>query len=265
MTNSAALIKNSIWRKAEFRALPRLAQCTYMQLLGLKDIDRAGLFQLNTRQLVRGCDELTVESLWADLRVLEATRWVFVDEDTDEGFIRHYMSTFEIVKYPQYLQNAYKGARMVESPKIRVALAAELRALKRAEATAVADEIDPDGTVPSPSEHGPSTVHRDVTVIAPTSRSSSRSKSLLVSGQVGEEPSPHCSNHPNGTDRNCFACGQARKSYPERKADWDAERASAAIVARNAAIKACLICDEFGEITFDDAVAKCTHQEADHA
>jgi hypothetical protein len=268
MTNSAALVKESIWRDKDFRLLPRLAQCTYQQLLAQKEIDRAGLIRLHTRSLLRGCEELTEEQLYIDLEMLENGRFVFVDFDTDELFVRSYMRTFNIAKYPQYLANAVKGARMVESLKIRHEVALELQRLRVKVASDAASEIhNPaqcphcDGTVPAPSD----VVPEQCTVPAPCSGSTSSSSVLLVSNHLGEEPSPFCSNHPKGTDKSCFACGQARRTYPERHSRWSSAVMEAAALQRQAAIDACRLCDEFGDITFDDSVRRCDHQEQAHA
>lgn len=268
MTNSAALVKESIWRDKDFRLLPRLAQCTYQQLLAQKEIDRAGLVRLHLRSLTRGCEELTEDQLLADLKVLEIGRFVFCDMDTDELFVRSYMRTFNIAKYPQYLANAIKGARMVESLKIRHEVALELHRLRVKVASDAASEIhNPercphcDGTVPAPSDLVP----EQCTVPAPSSGSTSSSSVLLVSNHFGEPPSEFCPSHPNGTEKNCFACGQARRDYPERKDHWDRAVMDAAALQRQTAIDNCRLCDEFGDITFDDSVRRCDHQEQAHA
>jgi hypothetical protein len=269
VSNSAALVKESIWRDKDFRRLPRLSQCTYQQLLAQKEIDRAGLFRLHTRSLLRGCEELTEEQLYIDLEMLEIGRFLFVDPDTDEGFIRSYMRTFNVAKYPQYLANAIKGARMVESLKIRHEVALELQRLKVTVASDAAAEIhNPeqcphcDGTVPAPCDDVPA----PFTVPAPSSGSTRSSEVALVSTSVGEQqPSEFCPKHPNGTEKNCFACGQARRDYPELMAVFEQCRREAAAATRQAAIDDCLVCDEFGDITFDDSVRKCDHQAAAHA
>jgi hypothetical protein len=268
MTNSAALVKESIWRDKDFRRLPRLAQCTYQQLLAQKEIDRAGLMRLHTRSLLRGCEELTEEQLFTDLEMLQIGRFVFVDHDTDEAFVRAYMRTFNVAKYPQYLANAVKGARMVESELIRHELALELQRLGKKEASEAASDIhNPEqcshcaSTVPAPSD----VVPEQFTVRAPCSRSTSSSEVLLGSGSFGEPPSEFCDDHPNGTNKNCFACGQARRAYPDLMAAWIKHQRETEAQARQAAIDACLMCDEFGDITFDDAVRKCEHPEVAHA
>lgn len=267
MSNGAALVKESIWRDKDFRRLPRMAQCTYQQLLAQKEIDRAGLFRLHTRSLLRGCEELTEEQLYVDLEMLEIGRFLFVDPDTDEGFIRSYMRTFNVAKYPQYLANAVKGARMVESLKIRHEVALELHRLKVKVAADAADEIhNPeqcphcDSTVPAQSE----VVPERFTVRAPCSGSTSSSEVPLVSNHLGEPPSEFCPKHPSGTEKNCFACGQARRDYPAAQAKWDEQQRALAAWRRQVLIDACELCDEFGDITFDDSVRKCDHQAAAH-
>lgn len=155
MANAAALIRESIWRNREFRALPRQAQCTYMQLCSQKDLDCAGLLTLNVGLLAKGCDEVDHETICRDLETLEAHRFVIVDEETDEVFIRAYMRTAEVVKSPNVLKSALKSARLVASGKLRSEVAAELRRLHRADADKVADQIDPQanpsGTIRNPS------------------------------------------------------------------------------------------------------------------
>lgn len=85
------------------------------------------------------------------------------------------------------------------------------------------------------------------------------------SGYVGTEgdsardetspPSPHCLDHPEGTERPCHPCGEARR----RRRDWDDTRkrervearsseARAAAQARADAITACSLCDDDGYV-----------------
>jgi hypothetical protein len=228
MANAAALINEGLWRKdVEFRKLPRLAQCTFCQVLSMKDLDTAGVLTLHLDLLAKACDELTVEQLHADLDALEARRFVFVDYDTDELFIRSYVRNVS-VKNRNSWYSVPKNSRMVASEKIRRELAAELRRLRRKDADEIADEIDPNQTPSGPGRDGVETGSVPGTPSAPARDGDSLVQvpvlgSLSAVGSVGKEPSPTCSAHPNGTDRDCFACGQSRKGYPERKAKWDAD------------------------------------------
>lgn len=287
MANSAGMLKESIWRDGHFRALSRTAQCTYAQLLSQKDLDRAGMQPLQITKWAKGCDAMTAGELQADLDELERERFVFYDEDTDELFVRAYMRTTEVTRYPQYLKSALKCAVMVASPKLRRELAIELRRLRKPEANQVADEIDPtdpdpddtvtepcenpSDTVPEGCENGSSTVNPSGTVPEP-SRERVRvgvRELTLVSTQVGERSAPppeFCPKHPAGTDDPCRACQRHR----ERHTAWqlaDAERQTAAIdeqrkaerderlTAKAQAIAACRMCDQDGY----NGLAVCDH------
>jgi hypothetical protein len=147
MANTAGVLKESIWRDKEFRALPRTAQATYAQLISQKELDRSGVQPLQIAKWTKGCDTFTAEDFAADLKVLEQRRFVFVDEDTDELFIRSYMRHCDVARYPNILKNALRCAGMVASDKIRFELAKELRRLRKPDADRVADQIQPE-TVP---------------------------------------------------------------------------------------------------------------------
>lgn len=274
MANSAGMLKESIWRDGHFRALTRTAQCTYAQLLSQKDLDRAGMQPLQITKWAKGCNEMSIHDLQADLDELERERFVFYDEDTDELFVRAYMRTTEVTRYPQYFKSALKCAVMVASPKLRHELAVELRRLRKPEATKVADEIDPsdpdpddtvtepcenpDGTVPEGCENPAGTVNPDGTLPEP-SRERVRvgvRELTLVSTQVGERCAPppeFCPKHPGGTTDPCRACQRYREQYSQ----WAADDAALAAAeqraqhrgerdAKRQAIAACRLCDQDG-------------------
>lgn len=152
MANSQGVLLESIWRDKDFRALPRTAQATYGELISQKELDRAGIQPLMVSKWSKGCDEITDDDVWADLAILQERRFVFYDTETDELFVRAYMRTCDIVRYPNILKNALRCAGLVASEKLRHELAVELRRLRRAEATKVADEIDPGEVFANPSE-----------------------------------------------------------------------------------------------------------------
>ena len=85
------------------------------------------------------------------------------------------------------------------------------------------------------------------------------------SAREDEPPSPNCIDHPEGTDRPCHPCGEARR----RRRDWDdarkrmarearSEQLRAAAQDRARAIAECSLCDEDGYV--DTAV--CGHAQA---
>lgn len=274
MANAQALINEGLWRRdKDFQQLPRMAQCTYIQILSQKDLDTAGVLTLYMELLAKCCDELTTEQLQADFAVLEERRYVFVDYDTDELFIRSYARLVS-VKSPNAWISVPKNARMIASEKIRRELAAELRRIKRKDATDLAAEIDPDGTpseplrnpIPTPSEmDNPS-----------QSRSDPRSLGLVpvpvslpVSGNSGEGHRPECRKHQENYDGPCLRCKQRREWDDLHAAQTEIDELDAKRQRRTAelaAIADCLLCDEGGWCQqTDDTVARCEHPEVRRA
>jgi hypothetical protein len=266
MANAAGFIQESIWRDEHWRRLSRSAQALYMQLLSQKELDCAGVLPLQPNKWAKGCSEVTTEDVLEDLKELQRERFVFFDYDTDEAFIRTYVRNSNVVKIPNMRKSARRAALLIGSEQIRQLLAAELRATEHPEFVALADEINgsPNGS-PDPSPN-PSKTTVEEPLPEPTGVGTGLGVGVtLVSSHLGEKPSEFCQSHPKGTDTGCFACGQARRSFPERKAQWEKHLKEAAALQRQAAIDKCLLCDEFGDITFDDSVRKCDHQEQAHA
>lgn len=168
--NKGGFIQESIWRNPEFRALPRSAQATYCQLITQKEIDKAGMLPYQPTKWVKGCDDMSLSDLLSDLKVLEAARFIIVDEDTDEVLARSYMRNAGVTAIPNVLKNALKSAALVESPTCRRALAEELRRIGKPGCADVANTIDPgpesepdhptDGTVPEGFPNGSRTVSK---------------------------------------------------------------------------------------------------------
>ena len=237
MANGAALIRETIWRNREFRALPRAAQCTYLQLCSQRDLDCAGLLTLNIGVLAKGCNEIDQDAIVDDLKTLESERFVFVDHDTDELFIRSYMRTAEVVKSPNVFKSALKSAAQVESPKLRVEVAAELRRLRRVEADKTANQLDPSetprGDTTNPSETLTETLPKSETLSEPSYPDPvpDQGHSCAV-GQVGEgtDPRPECPKHDENHDGPCHACRLRR--------EWDRDNAERLVADHRTAAEA---------------------------
>jgi hypothetical protein len=292
MANAAGMLKESIWRDKEFRALPRTAQATYAQLISQKELDRAGMQPLQIAKWAKGCDEITDSDISDDLKVLEQHRFVFVDDDTDELFIRSYMRHCEVVRYPNILKNALRCAGLVASEKLRHELAQELRRLRKADADRVADAIEPADFEPetlkgsetkiNPSETVPERLKGFGTLLEPQGYGSGSGSVTLGSSQVGEgpdesrgdetaartdrdDPPPeHCSKHPDGTDDPCRGCAAARE-HREHRERWEArqpERVAAQRAAFWAEVRADPDCDDRGYIEPEAGrVRRCPHHD----
>lgn len=267
MANAAGLVQESIWRDEDWRELSRGAQALYVQLLSQKDLDCAGLLPLQPDKWATGCNSLTVDQVWTDLEELQRKLFVFFDTDTYEAFVRTHIRNSNVMKVPNMLKSARRSAVMVASELIRPILAAELRATGNAECAAVADQIDPNGTLSKPFQN-PSRTLSDSNPFETLPEGSGVGTGMgtgvtLVSTHLREAPpSEFCAEHPNGTERKCFACGQARRSYPRRKAEWDdANKQALKAIREN-----CPRCEGTNTYEDDDGVHPCNpHLEANHA
>ncbi len=86
-----------------------------------------------------------------------------------------------------------------------------------------------------------------------------------------EPPSPYCPKHEDlGDDappcRKCQKRREAREAWDANREEFERQQAAAAAAAKQAAIRACLRCDDDGRIettdaSGNDAVINCTHQE----
>lgn len=276
MANSQGILLESIWRDKDFRAIPRTAQATYGELISQKELDRAGIQPLMVSKWSKGCDEITDADIWADLQVLEERRFVFYDIDTDELFIRAYMRTCDVVRYPNILKNALRCARLVASEKLRHELAKELRRLRRAEASAVADEIDPGEPFenqsegfPKGSETVPERLNGSETVPKPPGMGkgmgispvpeietlrAEQSPTVSTGSAIQDPPLPRCPKHiETPTLEPCGPCKTARlaneaHARQQAKAQGVVRSTEARRVAevRARAIARCDLCDDDG-------------------
>lgn len=269
MANGAALIRESIWRNREFRSLPRTAQCTYLQLCSQKDLDCAGLLTLNIGVLTKGCNELDQDAVGDDLKTLEVERFIFVDHDTDELFIRSYMRTAEVVKSPNVFKSALKSAAQVESPKLRSEVASELRRLRRADADKIANLLNPTETHRDDNTNPSETLPKPETLSEPSYLSPVPSPShSCVVGTAGEAR-PQCPDHEENHDGPCHACRLRREwdrdNAPRIQAD-EREQQRAANAAAAQTIRDCPLCDDGAWLLGDDGTpmdpaVKCNHPE----
>lgn len=275
MANAAALINEELWRRdKEFQKVPRLAQCTFCQILSQKDLDTAGVLTLHLDLLAKACEELTVEQLRADFTILEASRFLLVDYDTDEVFVRSYVRRVSAKNRNSWL-SVPKNARMVGSKKIRHELALELRRLRRKDADELADEIDP---VPTPSGPRPDPVSTRSECGTPSRPRPDGDSSVLVSvlesptagSNSGRGPRPECRKHEQNSEDNCRDCMRRRKWDDENAEYVAADELEQKRAARAAALKAqleCPHCDEEGWVVGDDGkpvepAVKCSVHKA---
>lgn len=269
----------AIWRDGDFRLRSVAAQRLYMLLLSQPNVNNAGILPMQVSKWAKGCEDTTVTDIQLALEELAEHRFVFFDEHTEECLVRSYMRNDGVMNHKYIWKNALKCCEAVESPFLRRVLAAELTRTRRADAAETAARLLGKQPDPEPDEMPSESDSNGIeTASEPDQNGTSHSNGISITrgkglgkgkglpsvvGSVGEgPPSEFCKDHPNDTDRNCFACGQARRTYPERLAKWEAEQRATQAAQRQAAIDDCDLCDEFGDITLDDSVLRCDHKPA---
>lgn len=149
MARTHARIWCSIWDDPDFIQLSPQAQRLYLMLTSQDSCDNAGRLPLTARRWAKGSTQTDTGDIEKALAELEAALFVIVDYDTEEVLIRSFMRWDGIVKQPQMMKSALREALRVKSPRLRAALARELRRLGRDDASFTADQIDP-GDSPDP-------------------------------------------------------------------------------------------------------------------
>lgn len=263
MPNAAAFIQESIWRDDHWRRLSRSAQALYLQLLSQKELDCAGILPLQPNKWAKGCVELTVERVWADLDELQRELFVLFDTQTDEAFVRTYIRNSNVIKVPNMMKSALRAALLVGSDAIKKLLAAELRATGRDDAAEIAERIDPSGTPPEPFRNGSESTLPEP-LPEPTGVGVGTGTGVTYSSNHLGERRPECSKHQENSETGCRACMRRRQwdeAHEQSAADDElALRRQLREVADN-----CPVCNGTNWIPDTDPAQKCGHTKASNA
>lgn len=268
MANAAGFIQESIWRDPDWRKLSPGAQRLYMQLLSQKELDCAGILPLQPDKWAAGCDQLTVEQVWADMEELQQARFAYYDTDTFEAFVRTYMRNSNVMKVPNMLKSARRSALLVGSAIIKPILAAELRAIGDPSCSATADQIHPE-TAPKPGRSKQkSEPFRNPSGTLPEGSGVGVGVGVTHLGSTkGGSARPECSKHPNGNseEANCRGCMKRRQWDEAHAAEVEADELDAKRRAR-AAIAECPDCHGTHVVEVGpNRVRKCEHPQVIHA
>lgn len=296
MAREHARILSKIWNDPDWKRRSSGAQRLYFQLLSQRAVNHAGVLALTVKKWAGGCETLTVDDIWEALNELADARYVVVDTDTEEVLIRSFIRNDGVAKQPNVLKAALRLATEVESPRLRAALAGELRRLGTAAASRVADELtgkatetladtlpkgsgNPSGTLESTVDNPvdgnpPGTPGEPFAQIAGVGEGEVVSSCSVVgsvqrgSRERDEPPSPQCLKHLNNPDPPaCRACRTAR----ETRERWDAEHVPRQAAAERAAIRACSMCNHDGYLLAPGArslpaspYTRCDHRPHQH-
>lgn len=126
-------IYERIWADPDWRKLDVDAQHLYLALISQPSTNSAGLLPLQERRWASCAADWNPTRIRDALTRLIHDRYIVVDEDTEELFVRSFIRNDEGFRIPGMLKSILRLAEAAQSPLIRSALAAELARLPRLE------------------------------------------------------------------------------------------------------------------------------------
>lgn len=179
MPRTEGRIFTSIWNDGDILSLPPLAQRLYMFLVTQRELTYAGTMPLRPARWVPKAAGLTLADIERDLKELEGTAYpsanpgepgpgpgplrrpfIITDSATGELFVRSLLRRDGAWKQPNLLKQAIDAGDEIESPRILLALLAEVRRIPVDESpseqvrTLIADWVkDLEQRCPDPSDH----------------------------------------------------------------------------------------------------------------
>lgn len=132
MARKEARVSVDIWTDTDFVALPPSAQRTYLLLISQRDMAYTGVIGLRERRWSRTAAGITPADVMGDLAVLEAARFVLVDENTEEVLVRTFMRNDKVYRQPNVFQSVVEQLDSVQSPRLRAELLNEMRLIDAA-------------------------------------------------------------------------------------------------------------------------------------
>lgn len=171
MARSHARLQFGVWRTGLGELGPH-AKLLYCVLLTEPTLNHCGVGAMRVSRWAKDAS-LTLEETEKALRELTDGAYIFLDDDTEEVFVRTLIRNDGVVDQPYVLKGALREALLAASPRIRKALAGELRKLPPRAPDGVskagrkvtypdphetADVLDPQPLSPKPSRKAPETL-----------------------------------------------------------------------------------------------------------
>ncbi|MFG3476432.1 hypothetical protein ACGF3K_14370 [Streptomyces sp. NPDC047980] len=126
MARGHGRILTSIWEDSDFLALDPQEQRLYLFLISQPNLNHAGLLPLTLRRWSRKARGLTSADLEKLLEALESTRFVVLDDDTEELLIRSFVRNDGVWRMPKVMGAMVSGALEISSKHLQRALLAEM-------------------------------------------------------------------------------------------------------------------------------------------
>lgn len=126
MARSYAPIFTSIWSDPDFTSRTAEAQRGYLLAVSQSNISYAGVISFTARRWARMASNTTVADIEKIVQELEHSRFIVVDEDSEEILVRSFVRHNGVLAQPQLKKAMDKAYGEILSAKLRCAFLAEL-------------------------------------------------------------------------------------------------------------------------------------------
>lgn len=141
MARDRANIRLDMWADQDWRDLPQGAQHLYLLLLSHPTLSYAGVADWKPGRLAAMTAGKTAEDVRADADILQAARFVLVDDESEEILIRSFVKHDGLMKQPRLVVSMTNAYAAVASRAIREVVAFEIQKLRDREPELKAWEV----------------------------------------------------------------------------------------------------------------------------
>ena len=135
MARKHARLMVSVWDDEDFTSLTSVEQNVFFALISSRDLSWCGVVPYLPKRLARNASDLTERKVVAAIARLSDTRFVVVDDETDEILVRRFIHHDEVMKQPNVAKGMATSTKRVHSQHLSAVIIDEL-------ARELADEPD---------------------------------------------------------------------------------------------------------------------------
>ena len=130
MPRDRATIFTAIWSDADFRSLTSAEQRLYFLLNTHSTLSYAGVADWRPGRLAKTCSDMTADDVRATGSALQAKRFIFIDDESEEVLVRSYIRHDGVLNHPKLSISFVNAYAAVASPEIQGILVHELNRLR---------------------------------------------------------------------------------------------------------------------------------------
>lgn len=131
MARDRANINTNIWTDQDWRNLPGAQQLLYLLLTSHPTLSYAGVVDWREARLAAMTADATPESIREAAEGLQAARFVFIDDETEEILVRSFLRHDGLLKQPKLSISMVNAYGAIASSRIREVVTFELQKLQR--------------------------------------------------------------------------------------------------------------------------------------